>query len=270
MSTGPPAGHRAAPQVICSSHSPLAGLTMRLRVILGFLSACALAGAAPSFSRDIRPILQKRCQGCHQPASKASDLDVTTFEAFAKGGKRGPGFVAGTPDESLTLRYISGSVQPRMPLGQPELPANEVALLKEWILDGAKNDETAAPVTRRESVYLQPPVITALKFSPDGKQIAVSGNGEILIHASDGSRLLHRLPGQAERILSLAYNADGSLLKMVRRSRLAAPTTRCMSLRPRPPRSFIRSATTRTGCWPLCSGLTPSASSPRGAIAPPN
>jgi len=185
---------------------------MRLRVILGFLSACALAGAAPSFSRDIRPILQKRCQGCHQPASKASDLDVTTFDAFAKGGKRGPGFVAGKPEESLTLRYISGAVQPRMPLGQPELPANEVALLKEWILEGAKNDDMAAPVTRRESVYLQPPVITALKFSPDGKQIAVSGNGEILIHTSDGSRLLHRLPGQAERILSLAYNADGSLL----------------------------------------------------------
>lgn len=202
----------AAPQMICSNHPPKLGPSMRLRVILAFLSLCAVAGAAPSFTRDILPILQKRCQGCHQPASKASDLDVTTFDAFAKGGKRGAAFVAGKPDESLTLRYISGSMQPRMPLGQPELPAAEVALLKDWILDGAKNDSVAAPVTRRESVYLQPPVITALKFSPDGKQIAVSGNGEVLIHTSDGSRLLHRLPGQAERILSLAYNADGSLL----------------------------------------------------------
>jgi len=185
---------------------------MRLRAILGFLSSCALAAAAPSFTRDIRPILQKRCQGCHQPASKASDLDLTTFAALARGGKRGPAYVAGKPDESLTLRYINGAIQPRMPLGQPELPAEEVKQIREWIADGAKDDSEMAPVTRRESVYLQPPVITALKFSPDGKQIAVSGNGEILIHASDGSRVLQRLPGQAERILSLAYNKDGSLL----------------------------------------------------------
>ncbi|HZO55835.1 MAG TPA: c-type cytochrome domain-containing protein, partial [Bryobacteraceae bacterium] len=129
---------------------------MYCRVIPVFLLSAALAAAAPSFSRDIRPILQKRCQGCHQPASKASDLDLTTFEAFQKGGKRGAAFVAGKPDESLALKYISGSIQPRMPLGEPELPAQEVTLIKEWILDGAKNDSTAEPAIRRTSVYLQP------------------------------------------------------------------------------------------------------------------
>jgi WD40 repeat protein len=185
---------------------------MYCRVIPVFLLSAALAAAAPSFSRDIRPILQKRCQGCHQPASKASELDLTSFEGFQKGGKRGAAFLAGKPDESLALKYISGSIQPRMPLGEPELPAQEVTLIKEWILDGAKNDSTAEPAIRRTSVYLQPPVITALKFSPDGKEIAVSGNGEILVHASDGSKLLQRLPGQAERILSLAFSKDGSLL----------------------------------------------------------
>ena len=182
------------------------------RVIPVLLFAAAIAAAAPSFSRDVRPILQKRCAGCHQPASKASDLDLTTFDSIKKGGKIGPAFVAGKPDESSMIRYVTGAEQPRMPLGQAELPAAEVAVLKEWILDGAKNDSTAEPETRRTSVYLQPPVITALKFSPDGKEIAVSGNGEILVHTADGQKLLQRLPGKAERILSIAYSKDGSTL----------------------------------------------------------
>ncbi len=185
---------------------------MYRRVIPVLLSTAAIAAAAPSFSRDVRPILQKRCAGCHQPASKASDLDLTTFEAIKKGGKIGPAFVAGKPDESSMIRYVTGAEQPRMPLGQAELPAVEVAVLKEWILDGAKDDSTTEPETRQTSVYLQPPVITALKFSPGGKEIAVSGNGEILVHTSDGGKLLQRLPGKAERILSLAFSKDGNLL----------------------------------------------------------
>jgi hypothetical protein len=59
---------------------------------------------------------------------------------------------------------------------------------------------------------MQPPVITALRFSPDGSTIAVSGNREILLHKADGRALLKRLPGKAERLLSVAFSNDGKLL----------------------------------------------------------
>src|SRR5262249_20714644 len=62
------------------------------------------------------------------------------------------------------------------------------------------------------AVYHQPPVITALRFSPDGKALAVSGNREVLLHSADGSGLMKRLPGKADRILSIAFSADGSLM----------------------------------------------------------
>ena len=61
-------------------------------------------------------------------------------------------------------------------------------------------------------VYVQPPVITALRFSPDGNSIAVSGNREVLLHKADGSAILQRFQGKAERILSLAFSKDGGLL----------------------------------------------------------
>jgi WD40 repeat protein len=185
---------------------------MRLRFI-GMLLLCSAAlVAAPSYTRDIQPILQKQCAGCHQPSSMASGLDLTTYAAFAKGGQRGPAFIPAKAAESLTLRYINGSIQPRMPLGQPALPPPLIQLIEEWIAAGAKDDSPAESSLRKPSVYLQAPVLTALRFSPDGQSIAVSGNGEILIHKADGSALLQRLPGKAERLLSLAYSADGKLL----------------------------------------------------------
>ena len=166
--------------------------------------------ADASYTRDIRPILQKQCQGCHQPASKASDLDLTTFAGFAKGGRRGAAFTA-NPADSLVVKYISGDAQPRMPIGGAPLTADQIQLFKDWIAAGAK-DDTVVAVSTGPSVYLQPPVVTALAFSPDGQHIAVSGNREILIHKADGSGIVARLQGNAERILSLTFSADGAML----------------------------------------------------------
>lgn len=185
---------------------------MLRRTLWSLLTATAISAAAPSFTRDVKPLLQKHCQGCHQPASKASDLDLTTFEAFAKGGKRGSAFVAGKPDESLTIRYLAGAMQPRMPLGQAALKNEDIAIFRDWILDGAKDDSTVEVSSSGPIVYSQPPVITAIRFSPDGSTIAVSGNREVLLHKADGSAILQRFAGKAERILSLAFSKDGNLL----------------------------------------------------------
>src|SRR5678816_3378736 len=62
---------------------------------------------AVEFNRDIRPILDKSCTSCHQPASKQSDLDLTTHARFEAGGKRGPAFVAGSPEQSLVIQFIT-------------------------------------------------------------------------------------------------------------------------------------------------------------------
>jgi hypothetical protein len=180
--------------------------------VLGLVAAPLLGAQEPSYQQSVRPILDKNCTSCHQPALKQSDLDLTTHAGFQVGGKRGPAFAAGSPEDSLVMQFITGAMKPSMPLGQPPLAANDVAALREWIRAGAKDDSPFEIASSGPSVYHQPPVITALRFSPDGETLAVSGNREVLLHRADGSSLVKRLPGRADRILSIAFSADGNLM----------------------------------------------------------
>jgi WD40 repeat protein len=187
---------------------------MRFRLATSCVAAIPflLSAAEPSYFRDVRPILNRSCTSCHQPAVKSSGLDLTTYAGFQAGGKRGLAFVAGSPEESLAVKFISGVMQPSMPLSGPSLPGGDIDTIRDWIKSGAKDDSPREITSDEPTVYHQPPVITALRFSPDGKFLAVGGNREILLHNGDGSGLAKRLQGEAERILSIAFSADGSLL----------------------------------------------------------
>lgn len=162
-----------------------------------------------SYYRDIRPIVQRQCQGCHQPNLKTSNLDLTTYEGLAAGGKRGPA-------AKLLVGYLTGEHKPQMPIGAPPLPAEQIELFKQWIAAGAKDD---TPPEARETLsldkpisYSQPPVLTALAFSPDGKHLAVSGNREVLLLPVEGKAPEQRMVGLSERILSVQFSQDGSTL----------------------------------------------------------
>lgn len=146
------------------------------------------------------------------PGKLKGDLDLTTHAAFLKGGKNGPGFHAGQPTNSMVIDEISGD-EPSMPKEGDPLTKEEIGLFKRWIAEGAKDDtptnsfKLAAP-----PVYTAAPVISALAFSPDGKQLAVSGYHEVLLHSADGSNLVGRLVGESPRIESITYAPNGKWL----------------------------------------------------------
>src|SRR6185295_8749768 len=111
-----------------------------------------------SYFKQIRPVLQRQCQGCHQPATKQADLILTSYESFKTGGHSGPAFVAGDPDKSLVIAYLKGERQPRMPLGGEPLTAEQIGYFQRWIAAGAVDD---TPEVGRDTVAAgKPPVYT--------------------------------------------------------------------------------------------------------------
>ena len=175
----------------------------------------AVAAEKPvSYYRDLVPIFKRSCTGCHHPGKLKGELDLTTYEAFLKGGKHGPGFKSGDLKGSTILEEISGP-EPSMPKEGDPLSKEEVAMIQRWISDGAANDTPANANSFKLAeppTYTTLPVVSALAFSPDGKVLAVSGYHEVLLHSADGSNLLARLVGESPRIESLAFSADGKLL----------------------------------------------------------
>ena len=55
-------------------------------------------------------------------------------------------------------------------------------------------------------------MITSIDWSPNGELLAVAGYHEVLLHKADGTGLVARLVGMAERIESVRFSPDGKKL----------------------------------------------------------
>jgi WD40 repeat protein len=175
--------------------------------------------ATVSYHKQVRPIFQAKCQGCHQPAKTQGGYEMTGFDRLLKGGESGlAAVVSGQPDESHLIEQITPDAKGAslMPKNGPPLAASEIALVRSWIEQGAKDDTPAGTVAAIDAEhppeYARPPVVPALAYSPDGNTLAVAGFHEVLAWSADGSKLVARLIGLSERIESLAFSPDGKFL----------------------------------------------------------
>jgi len=171
-----------------------------------------------SYYRDVRPILQANCQGCHQPAKRAGDYLMTSHEGLLQTGESGsPAVVAKKPDESYLIELITPiDGKAEMPKGKKPLSEADRKAIQTWIQQGAIDDTPESSKRTYDAEhppsYLRVPVLTAVAYSPSGEYLAVSGYHEVLLHKSDGSQQVKRLVGMSERIESIAFSPDGKTL----------------------------------------------------------
>ena len=110
--------------------------------VLGVLPSGSLPAAPVDFNRDIRPLFADRCFSCHGPDAKERRADLRLdVEAEAKALRSGTAaIVPGRPDLSeVAMRIEAGDLADRMPPQESgkSLTADEVALIKRWIAEGA-------------------------------------------------------------------------------------------------------------------------------------
>ncbi len=193
------------------------------------LSLCAttLLGADEpvSFRKDLAPILLDQCLACHGPKKAEGGLRVDSYERVTKAGDSGsPGFVAQDLELSEAFRrMISEDADDRMPLEAEALPAEQIALFKRWIEEGAKydgEDPTAELITIVPApTHPEPPAayryavpVAALTFSHDGQELFVGGYHELTVWNPNDGALIRRVKNLGQRTRALSLSPDGTLL----------------------------------------------------------
>ena len=171
-----------------------------------------------SYYRDIRPIFQTNCHGCHQPAKQGGEYVMTDPQRLVKGGESGEAaIVAGDVAKSSLISQIRPKDgEAAMPKGQKPLADAQIKLIERWVAEGAIDDSPASAKPQYDMqhppAYAAPPVITSLDYSPDGKLLAISGYHEVVLYNGDGSGIVARLVGLSERIESAVFSPDGKKL----------------------------------------------------------
>lgn len=123
-----------------------------LLAVLGFGAAAA---AAQDYAR-VQAVFAERCVRCHSGFDAPMGLQLISHGSAMQGSWTGPVIVPGDPASSPLIARISGTVTPRMPLdGPPWLSDGDIALITQWIADGAPEFGTA-PLPVRDRVRPAP------------------------------------------------------------------------------------------------------------------
>src|SRR6516164_9649056 len=124
-------------------HLLLSGL-----LVAAWLAAAPVRAAeAPTFERDVRPVLKTYCLDCHGGGEKLEgNLDLRLRRFAVKGGDSGPAIVPGDAAGSLLFERLKAG---EMPPTEKKVPDDKIAVIEQWIA-------AEAPAGRAEPESLPP------------------------------------------------------------------------------------------------------------------
>ncbi|MEC7502096.1 MAG: c-type cytochrome domain-containing protein [Planctomycetota bacterium] len=199
------------------------------------------AHSAASYKKEVLEIFRAECLGCHNEDDKQGELDLSTYDAVLRGGISGNVVEPGDPDESLLYRLVAHLDQPSMPPETPKIARESIAIIKQWIAEGAPNDTSdkpeknankgnlpviAIPAARQQQEPIYPPrlprgshqvterdpALVALAASPTSPVIAVGGVRQVWFIRIDTNERIGRIGFSGGDVQCLQFSADGSLL----------------------------------------------------------
>lgn len=131
------------------------------------------------FEDIILPVLENKCQQCHQNGKMKGDLRMLTYEDLLKGGKHGSEIVAGDAKKSELYHRVTLDPAHKefMPTdGKPALTKEEIELLGWWINEGkAQKQVLFSRVSNNDKFKATAMAVLGL----GGATLAIQGNSKI-------------------------------------------------------------------------------------------
>ncbi len=197
------------------------------------LSLPSLLTAAPvNYEKEVLPFLKDNCIACHNKTTTKGGLNMETPELMKKGGDNGASIEPGAGAKSLVWQAAAGHWDSEMPpkgnkVGATPLDEAELALLKQWIDEGAHHAAKQERQIAWEPLPAAFAPIFACDVTPDGSLAAAArGNQIALYHLPTGALVtrltdetliksgLYKKPGVAHRdiVPTLLFTPDGQRL----------------------------------------------------------
>ncbi|MES2598302.1 MAG: c-type cytochrome domain-containing protein [Verrucomicrobiota bacterium] len=170
------------------------------------------------------PLLLDQCVECHRAEKAKGGYRLDTFEQLVKAGDSDePPLMPGKPEESELFELIATHDEDdRMPKKADALSEAQVALVRQWISEGAKFDgkdvkASLSSLVKQKDVqspakYPQPVAVTAMALNGDGKVLVTNGYHEVLAWDPETGKIRGRISGMPERVLGLSFVKGGPML----------------------------------------------------------
>ena len=102
------------------------------------LALSLLLATQPDFQRDVLPIFEEYCLGCHSTGMRMGSFECDTYEGVMRGATHGAVVIPGNATESRLYQTLIGKITPAMPMSNRSLTKSELDLIRRWIDSGAK------------------------------------------------------------------------------------------------------------------------------------
>jgi hypothetical protein len=193
-----------------------------------------------TYDEQVLPIFRNACLNCHNPDKKKAGLDLSTYQGSLEGSENGKVVQSGNPGNSLLLKCVKQTDDPKMPPKGDKLSDSDIAVIEKWIagqlLENATGKAVAVaankvsvavvsltkpdgPPPMPGDLPLEPYVrtahdnaIVALAASPWAPLAAIGGQKQVVLYNTDNLQPLGVLPFPEGFPMVMRFSRNGQLL----------------------------------------------------------
>src|SRR4051812_14822324 len=126
---------------------------MRTAALLGWIVAIMTAAGGPramgqrrvDYHAEVEPIVKRACLECHSQDRRKGGLSLATYGDALDGGRNGAIVRPGNGAGSAIVHRLTGALDPQMPKDADPLAPAEIALIQQWIDQGARETPGGPP-----------------------------------------------------------------------------------------------------------------------------
>ena len=120
-----------------------------------------------TYDEHVAAILKRHCLQCHGETKQEAGLNLSSYLLVKKGGSGGPVVVAGRSSVSRIVEVITAEdPDERMPPDNDPLPKDQIAMIRNWIDSGLRQNSGSAAVAMRTLSFTPSPVSSGADGPP--------------------------------------------------------------------------------------------------------